>query len=267
VTWFCTWHFRPAEGRDAAFREAYGPGGPWVALFRRAEGYVGTELAPLHDPPGWYRTTDRWASEAAHRAFRERHAAEYAALDAACAVLTAAERLVAASLATRRGDITTFAVDAIVNAANEPLWPGGGVCGAIHRAAGPALAEACREVAPCPTGEARLTPGFALPARHVIHAVGPVWHGGDRGEPALLAGAYRAALVLARAHGLRRLAFPAISTGVYGYPLEPACAIAVDTARRFLDGDPGSVAEITFACVDERALGAYTALGVPGLHP
>jgi O-acetyl-ADP-ribose deacetylase (regulator of RNase III) len=123
------------------------------------------------------------------------------------AVLTIEARLV---------DITTLAVDAIVNAANTSLAPGGGVCGAIHRAAGPKLAAACAAVAPCPTGDARITPGFALAARYVIHAVGPVWHGGQRGEPELLASAYRASLELARQAGARSVAFPAISTGIYG---------------------------------------------------
>src|SRR5262245_30195585 len=121
-------------------------------------------------------------------------------------------------------DITALAVDAIVNAANEQLLPGGGVCGAIHRAAGPDLARACAAVAPCPTGEARLTPGFRLPARFVVHAVGPVWQGGSAGEPELLASAYRAALRLAAEHALRSVAFPAISTGIYGYPLRAATA-------------------------------------------
>ncbi|RMD61550.1 MAG: O-acetyl-ADP-ribose deacetylase [Alphaproteobacteria bacterium] len=133
-----------------------------------------------------------------------------------------------------QGDITTLDVDAIVNAANEHLAPGGGVCGAIHRAAGPALAKACADVGPCPTGEARITPGFDLKARYVIHAVGPVWHGGTRGEDEKLAATYRSALALAETHGLNSIAFPAISTGVYGYPLERATRIAVDTVRAWL---------------------------------
>ena len=116
----------------------------------------------------------------------------------------------------QRGDITTLAVDAIVNAANESLAGGGGVDGAIHRAAGPELVEASRAQAPCPTGEARITAGFALPARHVVHAVGPVWRGGGRGEAGLLASAYMTSLDLAAAAGARSIAFPAISTGVYG---------------------------------------------------
>lgn len=158
-------------------------------------------------------------------------------------------------------DITTLAVDAIVNAANRELARGGGVCGAIHRAAGPALAEACAAVAPCPTGEARITPGFALPARHVIHAVGPVWNGGGHGEAELLASAYRASLVLARDHGCTSVAFPAISTGIYGYPLDAATAVAVRTVRAFAEV-AGSVALVHFACFDERTLAAYRAEGV-----
>ena len=126
-----------------------------------------------------------------------------------------------------RGDITQMGVDAIVNAANEALLPGGGVSGAIHRAAGPELAAACKAVAPCPTGEARITPGFRLPAKWVIHTVGPVWHGGTHGEPQLLEKAYRSSLALARQHGLRTVAFPSISTGIFGYPLESAAPIAL----------------------------------------
>jgi O-acetyl-ADP-ribose deacetylase (regulator of RNase III) len=163
-------------------------------------------------------------------------------------------------LEARLADITTLAVDAIVNAANTSLAPGGGVCGAIHRAAGPQLAEACARVAPCPTGQARLTPGFRLPARFVIHAVGPVWHGGDADEPALLASAYRSSLELARGKGLRSIAFPAISTGIYGYPLQLATNVAVSTARAF---EPrGSLEQVIFACFGRDALDAYAAEGV-----
>ncbi len=136
-----------------------------------------------------------------------------------------------------QGDITKLAVDAIVNAANSSLLGGGGVDGAIHRAAGPRLLEACRGLGGCPTGEARITPGFDLPARWVIHTVGPVWHGGGQGEAAKLAACYRQALVLAQAHDVRTIAFPAISCGVYGYPPEAASAIAVRTCREMTGGD------------------------------
>lgn len=158
-------------------------------------------------------------------------------------------------------DITTLTVDAIVNAANDALLPGGGVDGAINRAAGPALARAMREIGGCPTGEARRTPGFGLPARHVIHAVGPVWRGGSHGEADLLASAYRSALALARTYGCRSVAFPAISTGVYGYPLEEATRVAVRAARDFA-ADPGGVEEVLFACISEHALDAYRRAGV-----
>jgi len=139
-----------------------------------------------------------------------------------------------------RGDITMLDVDAIVNAANERMLGGGGVDGAIHRAAGPELLEACRkvpEVRPgvrCPTGEARLTPGFRLTARYVIHTVGPVWRGGSRGEAELLASCYRNSLLLARDSGVGSIAFPAISCGIYGYPIEDAATIAVREVRAFL---------------------------------
>lgn len=143
-----------------------------------------------------------------------------------------------------RDDITKLDVDVVVNAANERMLGGGGVDGAIHAAAGPELLEACRavpEVRPgvrCPTGEARITPGFALPARWVVHTVGPVWRGGDAGEPELLASCYGSALALAAERGARSIAFPAISCGVFGYPPDRAAEIAVRVSRAFLDGAP-----------------------------
>jgi O-acetyl-ADP-ribose deacetylase (regulator of RNase III) len=165
------------------------------------------------------------------------------------------------SLSALLTDITTLRVDAIVNAANQLLSPGGGVCGAIHRAAGPGLAAASAALAPCATGDARITPGFKLPARFVIHAVGPVWRGGGAGEPELLASAYRASLALAREHGLRSVAFPAISTGIYGYPLADATHVAVTTVRAELTV-PGSVERVVFACFNQETLDAYQAEGV-----
>jgi O-acetyl-ADP-ribose deacetylase len=150
-------------------------------------------------------------------------------------------------LSARLVDITTLDTDAIVNAANESLAPGGGVCGAIHRAAGPELARACAAIGHCPTGEACITPGFRLPAGYVIHAVGPVWRGGGKGEAELLASAYRSALRLAKEYGLRSIAFPAISTGIYGYPLDQATDVAVRAVRGF--GEQGSeLQRVVFAC-------------------
>ena len=155
-----------------------------------------------------------------------------------------------------RADITRLAVDAIVNAANERLAMGDGVCGAIFRAAGAAeLAAACDRVAPCPTGEARITPGFALLAKHVIHAVGPVWYGGDRGEPERLASCYRESLRLLREAGGRSIAFPAISTGIFGYPLDRATRIAVAAVRDDI-ARHGEV-DVTFACFDQHTLDTY----------
>ena len=159
-------------------------------------------------------------------------------------------------LEARIADITTLHVDAIVNAANEELAPGGGVCGAIHRAAGRELAAACAAVAPCPTGQARITPGFRLPVRFVIHAVGPVWRGGAFGEPELLASAYRSSIAIAREQAIASIAFPALSTGIYGYPLGAATRIAVDTVREELAGAT-SPERVIFACFSEEALAEY----------
>jgi len=164
-------------------------------------------------------------------------------------------------LSARIADITTLRVDAIVNAANEQLAPGGGVCGAIHRAAGPELARACAALGGCPTGEARITPGFKLPARFVIHAVGPVWRGGRAGETGLLASCYREALHLAVQHGLRNIAFPAISTGIYGYPLGSATEIAVQTVRAVIEEGLG-IDDVVFACFSAEALQAYRDAGI-----
>ncbi|HEX5108849.1 MAG TPA: O-acetyl-ADP-ribose deacetylase [Vicinamibacterales bacterium] len=160
-----------------------------------------------------------------------------------------------------RGDITRLAVDAIVNAANERMLGGGGVDGAIHRAAGPGLLAACRgidEVRPgvrCPTGECRLTPGFRLPARFVIHTVGPVWRGGRHGEPDLLASCYRSSLALASAQALRSIAFPAISCGIYGYPLDAAAAVAMTEIDAF-SRTAGTVEEVALVAFDEPVFAA-----------
>ncbi len=153
-------------------------------------------------------------------------------------------------------DITTLAVDAIVNAANTSLLGGGGVDGAIHRAAGPELLAECRTLGGCETGRAKITRGYRLPARWVIHAVGPVWRGGAHGEPELLASAYRESLRLASEHGARTIAFPAISCGVYGYPVGEAAAIAVSEVRSFLQSDP-VVERVTLACFGRTVLDAY----------
>ena len=157
-------------------------------------------------------------------------------------------------------DITTLDVDAIVNAANDQLAPGGGVCGAVHRAAGPELAEACAALGPCPVGEARVTPGFDLPARLVIHAVGPRWLGGDQGEPELLANAYRSAFRLAQESMVKRIAFPAISTGIFGYPLHPATTVAVRVAHEVAPAS--GVEEVVFVCFSEEVLAAYRKEGI-----
>jgi len=157
------------------------------------------------------------------------------------------------------GDITALDVDAIVNAANRQLAPGAGVCGAIHRAAGPELAEACARIGACPTGEARLTPGFRLKARHLIHAVGPVWQGGSAGEDDLLASCYRQSLAIAAANDIRSIAFPAISTGVYGYPLGRASRIAIDAVREGLARDP-RIERVIFCCFGAEPTRLYRRL-------
>jgi O-acetyl-ADP-ribose deacetylase (regulator of RNase III) len=152
------------------------------------------------------------------------------------------------------GDITTQCVDAIVNAANESLLGGGGVDGAIHRAAGPELLAACRRVGGCPTGEARLTQGYELPARHVIHTVGPVWRGGGHGEAELLAACYRSSLALAERHALASIAFPAISTGAYGFPRSAAAEVAVSSVRAH---SATHLQRVLFVCFDADARSAY----------
>jgi O-acetyl-ADP-ribose deacetylase (regulator of RNase III) len=155
-----------------------------------------------------------------------------------------------------QGDITRQQVDAIVNAANESLLGGGGVDGAIHRAAGPELLDECRTIGGCPTGQAVITSGYRLPAKWVIHTVGPVWHGGNAGEDKLLASCYRNSLALAARRGLQTIAFPAISTGIYGFPLLRATRIAMTEVRRFLEQDT-SVEEVIFVCYNAEAYDAY----------
>jgi len=164
-----------------------------------------------------------------------------------------------ATLHVVQADITTLQVDAIVNAANSSLLGGGGVDGAIHRAAGPALLEECRLLGGCPTGDAKLTQGYRLPARFVIHTVGPVWRGGAHGEPELLASCYRRAIEVAAQHDIRTLAFPSISTGIYGYPFEPAARIAIATVRAAMHDFTG-IQEVIFCCHSAGDLAVYERL-------
>lgn len=156
-----------------------------------------------------------------------------------------------------QGDITRLPVDAIVNAANTSLLGGGGVDGAIHRAAGPELLQACRPLNGCKVGQAKATPGFRLPAKYVIHTVGPVWYGGNRNEAELLAACYRACIALALQHGVQSIAFPCISTGAYGYPAPAAAQIAVEACREAVGDAP---LEISFCCFSVRDLALYEAL-------
>jgi len=162
------------------------------------------------------------------------------------------------SLQAIRVDITTLSIDAIVNAANSSLLGGGGVDGAIHRAAGPELVHECRLLGGCKTGDAKITRGYRLRARHIIHTVGPVWRGGNSGEPELLASCYRRSIQVANANRVRTLAFPSISTGIYGYPIELAADVAISTVREALT-DTG-VQEVTFCCFSENDLRVYEAV-------
>lgn len=170
--------------------------------------------------------------------------------------MNAAKRPWSDRLAVTEGDITKQAVDAIVNAANNSLLGGGGVDGAIHRAAGPALLEECRRLKGCATGEAKMTKGYHLPARHVIHTVGPIWQGGNAGEAELLAQCYRSCFALADKHGLRSLAFPSISTGAYGYPIEQASRTAVFEIKSFLDHNQ-TLEQVLVVCFGQNVYDCY----------
>ena len=163
------------------------------------------------------------------------------------------------SLLAKKADITTLDVDAIVNAANQSLLGGSGVDGAIHRAAGPALLDACRRLNGCPTGQAKITPGFELPAKYVIHTVGPVWQGGSHHEADLLARCYRNSLQLALDNRLHSIAFPAISTGSYGFPVEQAARIAIDTVSDFAHNDE-QLQQVVFCCFSDSDLQLYLTL-------
>jgi O-acetyl-ADP-ribose deacetylase (regulator of RNase III) len=155
-----------------------------------------------------------------------------------------------------KGDITKLSADAIVNAANDGLWAGSGVCGAIHKAAGPELEKECLTLGGCKTGDAKITKGYKLPAKWVIHAVGPVWYGGDKGEDELLAGCYRASLLLAEKHNIKTIAFPSISTGIFHFPIEKASNIAVREVKNFLDGNT-SIEKVLFVCFNDEDYDKY----------